>query len=101
MFSFHSERLNFPYCFCMRVCVGDNTRAGVIMDHYLSYKIKFLYGQSTKESPNRIISGVSFFSALRIFDNLIIIVHICLNFILHSLTTRLAVHLGKSESVFV
>ena len=96
MFSFLSKRFNFSYCFDRRVCVGDNTRAAVIMDHSLAYKITFLYRQRTKESPNRIISRVPVFYPLSIFSNFQL--YFIYFIFLHSLTTRLAVHLGKSES---
>ena len=64
MFSSYSERIYLSYCFYMRECVGDNTRAGVTTDQSLSYNIKFPHGWGKKINPQQYTFPGTFFSAL-------------------------------------
>ena len=68
------------------------------MGHYLSSNNQFSIRAINERKPQLYTSRVPFISALIIFSNSQIYFIYLVFFILHSLTTRLAVHLGKSES---
>ena len=100
VFSSYYERINLWCCSYICECVGDHARAWVTIDQSLSYNINFSYGWGTKEIHSRIHSRLLYLiPGLSSYGNISVIFYIFLIFVSHSLTNRLAVHIGKSESI--